>query len=74
MKSKDLLGRKASCCKQSEQRDEMISAWLAFNKSLPPILMPAMLADEHKRADAAEGRVFLQLQEVHVMVRRGSAL
>ena len=42
----------------------MIGSWKAFNKSLPPILMPAMLADEQQRVAASEGRVFLTMNEV----------
>ena len=64
LKSKDLLGRAASCVKQTAHREEMIGMWKAFNKSLPPILMPAMLADESQRVAASEGRVFLTMNEV----------
>ena len=64
LKSKDLLGRAASCVKQTAHREEMIGMWKAFNKSLPPILMPAMLADEQQRTAASEGRVFLTMNDV----------
>ena len=38
--------------------------WIAFNKSIPNILMPAMVANPAQRDDAAAGRVFIELSAV----------
>ena len=69
LKGNPLLSRAASCVKQKEQRDEMIGIWCAFNKSLPIILMPPILADEAQRAAAAAGGVMVHMTFFPMVLR-----